>query len=150
MRARAVPVLTVLFAAAVAAAVPAAPPDAPTPVPAPAAAPDLPVRVARAVIYATVDGQTLVMDIAGPKGGGPYPGVVTFHGGAWRGGSRLDLSRPVQHDDGAESPSIIEQIAARGYVVATAGYRLAPKSKFPAQVEDARTAVRFLRANAKK
>jgi dienelactone hydrolase len=40
--------------------------------------------------------------------------------------------------------------AQRGYVCATASYRLAPRHQFPAPVEDVKAAVRFLRANAAK
>ena len=47
------------------------------------------------------------------------------------------------------TPSWIELAAQKGYVAAAASYRLAPKHKFPAMIEDARGAVRFLRANAK-
>ena len=42
------------------------------------------------------------------------------------------------------------KLAERGYVAATADYRLAPRNQYPAAVEDAKAAVRFLRANAKK
>jgi len=41
-------------------------------------------------------------------------------------------------------------LAEQGYVVASVSYRFIPKHKFPAQIEDAKTAVRFLRLNAKK
>ncbi len=39
-------------------------------------------------------------------------------------------------------------MAQQGYVSATIGYRLAPKHKFPAQVNDVKCAIRFLRAHA--
>lgn len=103
----------------------------------PALAEPLPLQTERDITFAAVDGQKLQLDIVRPKNGGPYPCVVCLHGGAWRFGSRKDVVR------------FAEAIAARGYVVASVSYRLAPKSKFPAQIEDARTAVRFLRANAK-
>lgn len=117
---------------------------------APPAGPALPVKVERGIVYATPGGEKLLLDMAAPATGGPYPAVLLLHGGAWRFGSRTDLSRPGRGKDGRPVPSIIETVAARGYVVASASYRLAPKHKFPAQLEDARSAVRFLRANAKK
>src|SRR5262249_16884646 len=40
-------------------------------------------------------------------------------------------------------------LARNGYVAVTISYRLAPKHRFPAQIEDAKCAVRFLRARAK-
>lgn len=106
----------------------------------------LPVKVERNVVYSTAGGEKLMLDLAAPEAGGPYPAVVLLHGGAWIAGSRTDLSKAAKKG----TPSIIEEVAARGYVVVSASYRLAPKHKFPAQIEDARTAVRFLRANAKK
>jgi acetyl esterase/lipase len=124
---------------------PAAPPNpaAPAPHDSPKPAP-LPVEVKRDVPYDTIGGQKLYLDVAMPKEGGPYPCVVAFHGGAWMLGSRRELSAGTR-----AAPSIIERVAARGYVVASVGYRLAPKHPFPAQIEDARAAVRFLRARAK-
>ncbi|MBX9625478.1 MAG: alpha/beta hydrolase [Gemmataceae bacterium] len=129
----------VLFGAvAVASALPAAEPDRAAPA----------VRVTKNVTYATAGGEDLKLDLAVPAGQGPHPAVVLFHGGAWRYGSRADLSRRLPGDDGKPAPSVIEAVAARGYVVASVGYRLAPKHKFPAQLDDARAAVRFLRENA--
>lgn len=136
---------------ALACAAPAAPPDMPEPGPARPLrdAPELPVKVEKNVVYDTLDGQKLMLDIARPKGDGPHPCVVMFHGGAWRGGSRKDLSAGDRTRDGKYLPSTIEEVAAKGYVAVSASYRLAPKHQFPAQIQDARAAVRFLRANAK-
>ena len=39
-------------------------------------------------------------------------------------------------------------LTARGYVVAAIDYRLAPQYKWPAQIEDVKCAVRYLRTNA--
>ena len=134
----------------------AAPPGAPDLRDAPKAraadpAPDpLPVKVERAVLYDTIDKQRLYLDIATPTGGGPYPCVVVFHGGAWVGGSRRDVSVGAKGKDGKVRPSALEDVAARGYVAVAPSYRLAPKFPFPAQIQDARAAVRFLRANAKE
>jgi acetyl esterase/lipase len=141
----------VLFALAIgfAALVPtieAAPPKAEQPTAAPQL---LPVKVERGIEYATIDGEELYLDLAVPKAEGSYPCVVMFHGGAWRVGSRRELSVGGRDRSGNATPSLIESVAARGYVVASVGYRLAPKHKFPAQIQDARASVRFLRANAK-
>jgi acetyl esterase/lipase len=118
---------------------------APAPVPEP-----LPVKVERGVLYDTIDQYKLYLDVARPKEGGPYPCVVMFHGGAWMGGNRKDLSVGGKTKDGTVAPSIMERVASRGYVAVSASYRLAPKYQFPAQIQDARAAVRFLRANAKE
>src|SRR5207248_2385827 len=76
----------------------------------------LAVKVERAVKYDTIDKTDLYLDIAMPKDGGPYPCVVMFHGGAWRGGSRKDLSVGGKDKDGKLTPSVMEDVAARGYV----------------------------------
>lgn len=111
------------------------------------------VRTERDIPFATVNGEKLMLDIARPKSPGPYPVLVGFHGGAWKYGSRRDLSKPVSNlwDFGATGPrSLIEVVAESGYVVVSASYRLAPANKWPAPLEDAKTAIRFLKANAKK
>jgi acetyl esterase/lipase len=88
--------------------------------------------------------------VAIPPGEGPFPCVVCYHGGGWRGGHRKDLSVGNKDFFGKATPRIIETIAASGYVAVSASYRLAPKAQFPAQIQDAKTAIRFLRENAKK
>jgi acetyl esterase/lipase len=120
-------------------------PTAPAPRAAKAKADTAAVTVERDILYDTIDKQKLYLDIAIPRGEGPFPAVVMFHGGAWRTGGRRDLSVGA-----GSTPSIMELVAARGYVAVSVGYRLAPKHPFPAQIQDARAAVRFLRANAKE
>ena len=112
--------------------------------------PPLDVTILPNIPYSTAGGEKLMMDIAMPKTGGPYPCVIGLHGGAWKMGSRKDLSVPTPDIDiGAPSKkSVIEVAAGQGFVVASVSYRLAPKHKFPAQIQDVKTAVRFLRANA--
>lgn len=91
------------------------------------------------VVYGKAGDRELKLDVARPADGkGPFPCVVCLHGGGWRLGNKRDLR------------DWIEFLARRGYVAASVGYRLAPDCTFPAQIEDAKTAVRFLRANAAK
>lgn len=92
----------------------------------------------------------LTLDIATPDpavhGEGPYPGVVYFHGGGWLRGNL--------YDDGLQSR--IKHAADRGYVALTANYRLTglddqyggTRFPWPAQISDARCAVRWLRSRA--
>ena len=72
------------------------------------------------------------------EGDGPFPAVVFVHGGGWTGGTRQ-----------GHAGSCV-RAAKAGYVAVTITYRLAPAFRFPAQVEDAKAAVRWLRANAKR
>ena len=111
--------------------------------------PEPDVRVEKGITYATVGRDKLMLDIAIPPGDGPFPCIVMLHGGAWQGGSRKDFSVGEKEKNGKVGPSWIETIASKGYVTAAVSYRLAPKYKFPAMIEDARAGVRFLRDNAK-
>ena len=88
------------------------------------------------VTYALAGDKELKLDLARPEGKGPFPCVVLFHGGGWRMGNKKDVR------------SWLPFLAREGYVAVSVGYRLAPDATFPAPVEDAKTAVRFLRANA--
>jgi acetyl esterase/lipase len=71
-----------------------------------------------------------------------------MHGGPWRLGDHRMLSARSRFL-GSES-SVIEYFAARGFVAVTVQYRLVPSAVFPAQVEDCKAAVRWLRANAER
>ena len=64
------------------------------------------------------------------------PGVVFVHGGGFHEGFPEMLIRYANH------------LAAEGYVTASIRYRLADEAKWPAQLEDAKCAVRWMRANA--
>ena len=91
------------------------------------------------VTYANVGGEELQLDLAAPLGlDHPVPAIVVIHGGGWMAGRRQDMA-PMAKD-----------FASRGYVAATISYRFAPKHRFPAQIEDAKCAVRYLRAHAKE
>jgi acetyl esterase/lipase len=72
----------------------------------------------------------------------PRPLVVFIHGGAWLGGSRRLNGAFV------DWPGALAALAARGFVVASIDYRLAPAATFPAQVQDVKQAVRWLRSQA--
>jgi acetyl esterase/lipase len=83
-------------------------------------------------------GERVAMDIIRPAAPGPHPAVVAIHGGGFRAGNRYGYR------------ALCIKLAQRGYVAATISYRLAPRHQFPSAVEDAKAAVRFLRANAEK
>lgn len=66
----------------------------------------------------------------------PYSAVVVVHGGGWLGGSRTDLH------------GLLQQLSRMGFVAMSVDYRLAPAARFPAQIEDVKCAVRWLRSQA--
>jgi acetyl esterase/lipase len=93
------------------------------------------------VVYSKpMPGVELMMDIYHPvqKQDKPVPAVVVVHGGAWVMGHRRDMAE------------LCQAIAERGMLAATVSYRLAPRHKWPAQLDDVQTAVRYLRANASR
>jgi acetyl esterase/lipase len=87
------------------------------------------------VAYDTKDPQQ-AMDITRPKTPGLHPAILAIHGGGFRAGSRKGYDKTCT------------MLAQRGYVCATADYRLAPAAPFPAAIYDVKAAVRYLRANA--
>lgn len=79
------------------------------------------------------------MDIYIPPGlTSPAPVIVFIHGGGWSGGSK-----------GPENVPYFQQCYDYGFVCADINYRLSADSVWPAQIEDCKTAIRFLKANAK-
>lgn len=99
----------------------------------------LPTRVETDLVFAKTGMTELKLDLEMPKEGeGPFPAIVCIHGGGWREGDHKQMKQTL------------EGLAGRGYVVVSPEYRLAPDHRFPAQIEDCKAAVRWLRANAKK
>ena len=68
------------------------------------------------------------------KADGRLPLVVWIHGGGWQGGNKENC------------PAV--SFATKGYAVASVNYRLSQHAIFPAQIEDCKAAIRWLRANA--
>jgi acetyl esterase/lipase len=79
------------------------------------------------------------LDLYLPPTGSRWPLVVSIHGGAFRMGSK----------DG-EAAATAGALVARGFAVAAINYRLSQHAIFPAQIEDCKAAVRWLRANASR
>jgi acetyl esterase/lipase len=100
--------------------------------------PPRPITVWEDIVFAKVGERELRLDLARPKDGDePLPAIVCLHGGGWVGGDRKQLSQTLA------------ALARRGYVAVSPDYRLAPADRFPAQIEDCKAAVRWLRANAR-
>jgi acetyl esterase/lipase len=88
--------------------------------------------------YSNPDNQHLQLDMARPKGDGPFPAILCIHGGGFRAGNR----------QGYDKQCI--RLAQQGYAALTVTYRLAPKYPFPAAIHDVKAAVRWIRASAGK
>jgi len=93
-------------------------------------------EVQRVISYSKRDDSQLLGDMYVPTGQGPYPAVLLIHGGSWAGGDRSYM-------DG-----IARRLARNGFAVFNISYSFAPKYHFPAQIEDCKEAVRFMRRSA--
>ena len=101
------------------------------------------------ITYGKAGDTELKLDLARPQGDGPFPAIVFIHGGGWCEGNRQGYRGQIQ------------EAARRGYVAVTIDYRLMKFDRakketttattiFPAQIHDAKAAVRWVRANAQK
>lgn len=98
------------------------------------------------ITYGKAGDEELKLDLARPQFPTELlPAIVYIHGGGWQFGGRNEFKKEI------------EEAARRGYVAVTVTYRLSdpdstgkPKHPFPAQIEDVKCAVRWLRANAEK
>lgn len=88
-------------------------------------------------VFGTGGGRELHAEILRPKDPPkePMPAVLFIHGGGWAGGTHLIYA-----------PWLVE----KGYFTASIEYRLSGEAPWPAQIEDCKLAVRWLRANAAK
>ena len=105
--------------------------EPPTQIPLPEGA-----RVFRDLEYVPGGHERQKLDLYLPKDGRDLPLIVWVHGGAFRAGSK---------DRCPAVPYLRE-----GYAVASINYRLSQHAIFPAQIEDCKAAIRWLRANAAK
>ena len=86
------------------------------------------------IVYATVGGKPLALDLYMPAGVDRPPLIVWVHGGAWRGGDKATRF-PM---------AFVEQ----GIATASLDFRQSTEARFPAMVHDIKAAIRFLRAKA--
>lgn len=85
------------------------------------------------IVYASVDGKELALDLYLPAGVRSPPLLVWVHGGAWRSNTKADV--PVVFFE-------------NGIATASLDFRRSTDARFPAAVHDIKSAIRFLRANA--
>jgi acetyl esterase/lipase len=95
--------------------------------------------------YPTKQGkQKLILDLFLPdqKSSEPLPVLIYIHGGGWWEGDKSLCRKNIEKRQG------IDKIIQRGYALACINYRLSDRALFPAQIQDAKTAVRWLKQNA--
>jgi acetyl esterase/lipase len=81
--------------------------------------------------------QTLDVYVPSRAATGPFPLAIFVHGGGLTGGDKAYIN-----------PTFLRALARAGFAVASLNYRLAPGSQFPAQIEDVKCGIRYLRAHA--
>jgi acetyl esterase/lipase len=86
--------------------------------------------------YVTDGHERQKLDLYLPKAEEKLPLIIWVHGGAWLAGSKSD-GVPLDY-------------LSDGYAVASINYRLSRHAIFPAQIQDCKAAVRWLRTNAQK
>jgi acetyl esterase/lipase len=96
------------------------------------------VKVERDLAYVPGSHERQKLDLYLPekKPDAPLPLIVWVHGGGWQGGNK-------------DNPPGL-WLVKKGYALASINYRLSQHAKFPAQIHDCKTAIGWLRANAKK
>ncbi|HMB02357.1 MAG TPA: alpha/beta hydrolase [Isosphaeraceae bacterium] len=107
--------------------------------------PDQPpgIQVSSNLVYHEAGDPVPRLDLYAPRApepGAGRPAIIAIHGGGWRGGSKDDYGRSLM------------RLAEHGYVVAAIDYRLSRPGapSWPANFEDVREAVRWLRRHAKQ
>ena len=91
------------------------------------------IEIKKDLVYATKDNLELKLDAYLPAGSKLRPSVLVIHGGGWRFGSKRQLAKYASG------------LAGRGFNAFAINYRLAPQHKHPAQIEDCRDAVRWIK-----
>jgi len=96
------------------------------------------IKVERDLAYVPGGHERQKLDLYLPekKSDAPLPLIVWVHGGGWQGGNK------------GNPPGL--WLVKKGYALASINYRLSQHAKFPAQIDDCKAAVGWLKANAKK
>jgi acetyl esterase len=89
------------------------------------------------LVYARPLGGELLMDAYIPEGREPFPAAIIVHGGGWEAGDKVTYVSPL-----------FELLAKSGIAWFSINYRLTPYFHIPDQLEDIRSAIRFVRQHA--
>ncbi|HVZ48053.1 MAG TPA: family 43 glycosylhydrolase [Gemmatimonadaceae bacterium] len=94
--------------------------------------------------YGQAAGEKLLLDASVPAGDGPFPVAILIHGGGWSRGDK----RSVPVGDSADIAPWFAPLTAGQFAWFSINYRLAPKHRWPACLEDVETAIRWVKAHA--
>ena len=96
-------------------------------------------EVLKNIEYATIGDVILTLDASIPDGPGPFPGVILVHGGSFVAGDKEEYIN-----------YIFKPLTDARFAWFSINYRLAPKYKFPAAIDDLERAIQYVRNNAAK
>lgn len=116
----------------------------PGPIPPSLGAPEPALDIWRGEVFGKEAGLSLQLDVIKPTAcrGQTVPIAVYFHGGGWRSGNRYGIYNTIRVER-----KLLYQM---GFAIASVDYRLSQQAKHPAQINDCKLAIRYLRKNAKK
>jgi alpha-L-fucosidase 2 len=92
--------------------------------------------------YGRAGGESLKLDAWVPEGVGPFPAVILVHGGGWTSGDKSGGPR------GGYMAPMHAPLQRAGFAWFSINYRLAPKHRYPACIDDVETAIRWVKAHA--
>lgn len=103
---------------------------------------DARVECTKNIVFSKAGGIDLRLDVYRAKGLAKdelRPTVLFVHGGGWTIGSKNDQGKPLAN-----------RLAAHGWVVVSANYRLSPRFTFPDHIIDVKSAIRWIREHGRK
>jgi len=102
--------------------------------------PSIGVKESRDLVYCATGGRNLHIDAFIPvaQAKKTKPAVLIIHGGGWRSGNR------------SQHIPLAQRLAQAGYAAFTVEYRLSTEALYPAAIQNVKTALRWIHANAKK
>ena len=96
------------------------------------------VLVAKDLVYKKIGERALHLDAFYFNSNKPQPAVILIHGGGWKSGDKSQMA------------NMALEIASKGYSCFAIEYRLSLEAKFPSAIFDVKTAIQYVKANAKK
>ena len=87
--------------------------------------------------YGMAGDERLLLDACVPDGAGPFPIAIIVHGGGWSGG-----------DKARDMSLLFKPLSDANFTWFSINYRLAPKHRFPACIEDVEQAIRWVKTHA--
>ena len=99
----------------------------------------------RDIVYKSVEGQDIALDVCTPDNSGDHPVAILVHGGGWGSGDKSGADKP---NSGADISPWFDAFTEAGFTWFSINYRLAPASRWPACLEDTIDAIDWVQHHA--